>query len=186
MEAQKLLGAAPFEPDVISVLKLAFERAWAIVVPSMTSDSRSDTRLRLAHAIVAHASSGERDCEALATAALASLRKHSPGFSWPLPSAVTIGNDVENDGTPTPPTPNSKARCISEGQLKDRENGEERFLLLWGTIAKELERDRLALLLSREHLAEIHRRLQRTREIMLRATELVATANGTGRPVSED
>jgi hypothetical protein len=55
MQARKLLDAAPFEPETVEVLKQAFDAAWASIAPSLGPDRIDDTRLSLAHAIVAHA-----------------------------------------------------------------------------------------------------------------------------------
>jgi hypothetical protein len=76
MEASKLLDAAPFEPETVKVLKQAFDEAWARIAPSIVPDRVDDTRLSLAHAIVAHAGTG--DCETLKAAALDAVQKHPP------------------------------------------------------------------------------------------------------------
>jgi len=78
MEASKLLDAAPFEPDTVKVLKQAFDEAWVRIAPSIVPDRIDDTRLSLAHAIVAHAGRGECDCESLKAAALDAVQKHPP------------------------------------------------------------------------------------------------------------
>jgi hypothetical protein len=78
MEASKLLDAAPFEPDTVKVLKQAFDEAWVRIAPSIVPDRIDDTRLSLAHAIVAHAGTGECDCESLKAAALDAVQKHPP------------------------------------------------------------------------------------------------------------
>jgi hypothetical protein len=78
MEAQRLLDAAPFAADVIRVLKQVLEQAWASVAPTIAPDKVDDTRLSLAHAIIARAVSGERDPDQLKAAALEALRKHPP------------------------------------------------------------------------------------------------------------
>jgi len=78
MEAQKLLDAAPFAPDIVKMLKQVFDEAWVCIAPSVQPHRVDDTRLSLAHTIVAHAGSGERDLDALKTAALQSVRKHPP------------------------------------------------------------------------------------------------------------
>ncbi len=78
MKANKLLDAAPFEPDTVKVLKQAFDEAWACIAPSIVPDRIDDTRLSLAHAIVAHAGTGDCDCESLKTAALDAVQKHPP------------------------------------------------------------------------------------------------------------
>ena len=78
MEASKLLYAAPFEPDTVKVLKQALDEAWARIAPSIVPDRVDDTRLSLAHAIVAHAGTGACDCETLKAAALDSVQKHPP------------------------------------------------------------------------------------------------------------
>jgi hypothetical protein len=79
MEARKLLEAAPFDPDTINVLKRAFDGAWASIGPTIAPDRMVNTRIGLAHAIVAHAGAGELDCERLKVAALAAaVQKHPP------------------------------------------------------------------------------------------------------------
>jgi hypothetical protein len=78
MEASKLLDAAPFEPDTVKVLKQAFDEAWARIAPSIVPDRVDDTRLSLAHAIVAHAGTGNCDCETLKAAAVDAVQKHPP------------------------------------------------------------------------------------------------------------
>lgn len=76
MEAQKLLDAAPFAPEIVTLLKQAFNEAWESIAPAVAPDRLDNTRLSLAHAIVAKAVSGERDLDALKVAALQSVRKH--------------------------------------------------------------------------------------------------------------
>ena len=78
MEASKLLDAAPFEADTVKVLKQAFDEAWARIAPSIVPDRIDDTRLSLVHAIVAHAGTGDCDCESLKAAALDAVQKHPP------------------------------------------------------------------------------------------------------------
>ena len=79
MEASKLLDAAPFEPDTVKVLKQAFDEAWARIAPGIVPNRIDDTRLSLAHAIVAHAGTGDYgDCESLKAAALGAVQKHPP------------------------------------------------------------------------------------------------------------
>jgi len=78
MEARKLLDAAPFEPDTVKVLKQALDEAWARIAPTIEPDRVDDTRLSLAHAIVAHAGTGDCDCESLMAAALDAVQKHPP------------------------------------------------------------------------------------------------------------
>lgn len=73
MEASKLLDAAPFEPDTVKVLKQAFDEAWARIAPSIVPDRVDDTRLSLAHA-----GTGDCDCETLKAAALDAVQKHPP------------------------------------------------------------------------------------------------------------
>lgn len=81
MEACKLLGAAPYDPDTVKVLKQALDGAWARIAPSIGPDRADDMRLSLAHAIVAHAGTG--DCESLKAAALHALEKHPPRVPTP-------------------------------------------------------------------------------------------------------
>jgi len=50
----------------------------ASIAPTTAADGVGDMRLRLAHAIVAQAASGERDFDALKTAALEAVRRHPP------------------------------------------------------------------------------------------------------------
>jgi hypothetical protein len=78
MEAQRLLDAAPFAPDIVKVLKQAFEKAWAIIAPTVARDSVDDTRVSLAHAIIAHAAAGDHDPESLADTALDAVKSHPP------------------------------------------------------------------------------------------------------------
>lgn len=78
MQARKLLDAAPFEAETVKVLKQAFDAAWASIAPSIGPDRVDDTRLSLAHAIVAHAGAADCDAESLKQAALAAIQKHPP------------------------------------------------------------------------------------------------------------
>ena len=78
MEACKLLDAAPFDPYTIQVLKQAFDEAWASISPTIPADRVADTRLSLAHAIVAHAATGAVDAEALKVAALKAVWSSPP------------------------------------------------------------------------------------------------------------
>lgn len=78
MEARKLLEVAPFGPDTLKVLKRAFDEAWASIGPTIPPDRVDDTRLSLAHAIVAHAGVGDSDCETLKAAAMEAVQKHPP------------------------------------------------------------------------------------------------------------
>jgi hypothetical protein len=78
MQARRLLDAAPFEPETIKVLKQAFDAAWVSIAPSILPDRVDDTRLSLAHAIVAHAGTGDWDSESLKQVALEAVQKHPP------------------------------------------------------------------------------------------------------------
>ena len=78
MEAQKLLDAAPYPPEIIKVLKQTLEEAWASISLTVAPDRVDDTRASLAHAIIAHATAGDRDPESLAANALAAVRNHPP------------------------------------------------------------------------------------------------------------
>ena len=78
MEAQRLLEVAPFGAETVKVLKQAFEEAWTSISPTIPPDRVDDTRLSLAHAIVAHAGSGDSDYETLKAAALEAVQKHPP------------------------------------------------------------------------------------------------------------
>ena len=78
MEARKLLDAAPFEPETVKVLKQAFDDAWARIAASIVPDRVDDTQLSLAHAIVAHAGTGDCDRESLMAAALDAVQRHPP------------------------------------------------------------------------------------------------------------
>ena len=76
MEALKLLAAAPFKPDVIKALTQAFDEAWASIAATIDPAAVENSRLRLAHAIIAHAGLlGTSDLEALTAAALSSFQK---------------------------------------------------------------------------------------------------------------
>jgi hypothetical protein len=81
MEAQRLLDGAPFAPDIIRVLKQAFEEAWTKIAPTIVPDRAGDTRVSLAHAIIAHAAAGDHDRDSLKAAALEAIRKHPPRVS---------------------------------------------------------------------------------------------------------
>jgi hypothetical protein len=81
MEAQKLLDAAPFAPDVVNVVKQAFAEAWASIGPTIVPDRVDDTRVSLAHALIAGAAAGDHDPESLKTAALNAVKKHPPRVS---------------------------------------------------------------------------------------------------------
>src|SRR5262245_23115819 len=78
MEAQRLLEVAPFGAETVKVLKRALDEAWASISLTIPPDRVDDTRLSLAHAIVAHAGSGDTDCETLKAAALEAVQKHPP------------------------------------------------------------------------------------------------------------
>lgn len=76
MEARKLLAAAPFKPDVIKALTQAFDEAWASIAATIDPAAVENARLRLAHAIIAHAVLlGTGDLKALKAAALSSFQK---------------------------------------------------------------------------------------------------------------
>ena len=77
MEAQKLLNAAPYGPETVHVL----DEAWASISSTTAVGLVENTRLSLAHAIVAHAASGGIDREALKAAALDAIHKHPPRVS---------------------------------------------------------------------------------------------------------
>ena len=78
MKAQRLLDAAPFPSDVIKALKQAFDEAWAIVAARTPQGRIDDTRVALAHAVIANAAKGERDVGALTASALEAVRRHPP------------------------------------------------------------------------------------------------------------
>jgi hypothetical protein len=78
MEARKLLNAAPYDPETVEVLKLALDKAWASIASTTTPGLIENTRLSLAHAIVAHARLGEIDLDALIAAALKAVQRHPP------------------------------------------------------------------------------------------------------------
>jgi hypothetical protein len=81
MEAQKLLNAAPYGPETVQVLKQVLDEAWASISSTTAVGLVENTRLSLAHAIVAHAASGGIDREALKAAALDAIHKHPPRVS---------------------------------------------------------------------------------------------------------
>jgi hypothetical protein len=80
MEAQKLLDAAPYGPETLEALKQALDEAWASIAFTIAPDLVENTRLSLAHAIVAHAGLNN-DCETLKAAALEAIQKHPPQLS---------------------------------------------------------------------------------------------------------
>lgn len=81
MEAQQLLDRAPYGADTVEILKQALDEAWACVAFTIAPDLIENTRLSLAHAIVAHAGLGDNDCETLKAAALDAIQKHPPQLS---------------------------------------------------------------------------------------------------------
>ena len=78
MEVRKLLDAAPYCPQTVEMLKRALDEAWASIASTTSPNLVENTRLRLAHAIVAHAALGRNDPEGLKTAALDANQKHPP------------------------------------------------------------------------------------------------------------
>jgi len=81
MEAQQLLDAAPYGPETVEVLKQALDEAWACIAFTIAPDLAENTRLSLAHAIVAHAGVEDNDRETLKAAALEAIQKHPPPLS---------------------------------------------------------------------------------------------------------
>ena len=81
MEAQRLLEAAPYAPQTVEVLKQALDEAWACIAFGIAPDLIENTRLSLAHAIVAHAGFGDKDCAKLKAAALEAIQKQPPQLS---------------------------------------------------------------------------------------------------------
>jgi hypothetical protein len=81
MEARKLLDAAPYDSEILNLLKQALDEAWASIASTTRADLIENTRLRLAHAIVAHAGLGEIDRDALILAALEAVQRHPPRAS---------------------------------------------------------------------------------------------------------
>ena len=78
MEAQKLLDAAPFPPEEVKVFKEVFEEAWASLADAIPADRRDDTRMGLAHAIIAHAATGDHDTDRLKAIALDAVQRNPP------------------------------------------------------------------------------------------------------------
>jgi hypothetical protein len=78
MEALRLLDAAPFAPEIVKILKQAFEEAWASIGPTIPPDRVADARIGLAHVVVAHAATGDHDQENLKAAAVEAARKNPP------------------------------------------------------------------------------------------------------------
>lgn len=80
MEARKLLEAAPFGPSAIEALKQTFDEAWGSIAASIEPAFVENTRLSLAHAIIAHAAvHGFADLSALKAAALGVFRNGRQG-----------------------------------------------------------------------------------------------------------
>ena len=72
---------APYGPETVKMLKRALDEAWASIAPTITPDMVENTRLSLAHALVAHAGSAHNDCAILQAAALEAIQKHPPQLS---------------------------------------------------------------------------------------------------------
>jgi hypothetical protein len=60
MKVQGLFDRAPFTPDTTELLKHVSDEAWRSIVPKIAADLVNDTRLVLAHAIIAYAAKGKR------------------------------------------------------------------------------------------------------------------------------
>jgi hypothetical protein len=95
MEAWKLLAAAPYCPHTVEALKRAFDEAWASIASTTSPDLVENTRLRLAHAIVAHAALGRIDPEGLKSPALDAIQKHPPHQSQASPAYPTKMRQAE-------------------------------------------------------------------------------------------
>ena len=81
MEAQRLLDAAPFAPEIVRILQVAFDMAWASIAPAISPDRASDIQVSLAHAIIAHAAAGDHDPESLNAAALDAVKASTTGVN---------------------------------------------------------------------------------------------------------
>jgi hypothetical protein len=81
MEAQKLLDTAPFPPAIVEALKWALEEAWASIASSVAPERVADTRMGLAHALVARAAAVAHDRQSLKAAALEAIKNHPPRVS---------------------------------------------------------------------------------------------------------
>jgi len=81
MEARKLLETAPYRPETVKIMKQALDDAWEEIASITKPDLVENTRLSLAHAIVAHSGLGDTEREGLKTAALDAIRKHPPQAS---------------------------------------------------------------------------------------------------------
>jgi hypothetical protein len=81
MEAWKLLDAAPFGPSAIEAIKQTFDEAWGSIAATIEPARVENTRLSLAHAIIAHAAvHGFDDLSALKTSALGVFRNGRQGL----------------------------------------------------------------------------------------------------------
>ena len=62
MRARRLIEGAVFEPEKLRSVQQAFDQAWEIVAPTIGTDPAKieDTRYKIAQAILAAASEGER------------------------------------------------------------------------------------------------------------------------------
>jgi hypothetical protein len=72
VEARKLLEGASFDPPTLKIIGQAFDEAWATIAGRYSGDKvQTDlVRVRLAHAVLAHAVTYGNDLEALKAAAL--------------------------------------------------------------------------------------------------------------------
>ena len=75
MKARQLIDNASFGPDTLKIIGQAFDEAWLVIAGKFsTSTAIAEAgRLRLADALLASASKGSRDVEALKRDALEAM-----------------------------------------------------------------------------------------------------------------
>lgn len=75
MKARQLFGSGSFRPDQLKVLYKAFDDAWDVIAPSVSSRAAAveAARMKLANVILSLAQSGNWDAEQIKDAAVQSF-----------------------------------------------------------------------------------------------------------------
>jgi hypothetical protein len=74
VKARRLIETSSFGPDVLNAMYQGFDRAWHDIEGNYGGDrAREAARLKLANAVLAAASAGLRDPQAIAGAALQTM-----------------------------------------------------------------------------------------------------------------